>query len=1071
MSEIVNNTPRLMAAASEFNIGKDTLVEFLLAKGFHIESLKSTAKLTEDMYRMLQTEFDNSRLAKEKAQKIDLPRTLIVDKQIYENALAHIKYSLKTKYPYLDLGKLGLTSADFFEGSVLNVELSKCKHLETLNLSNEWSRVSGKSSFIELKWSNNKGHKNIFDSIPSAILQLPKLTTLICCGDTGTKNWNISNIEILSTLKNLEYLDLSENSIFDLKPLSNLTKLTHLSLNNNNIEGLQDIRTLINLEHLEANNNYLQYIDGVENMTRLKSLILQNNYIIDISDFEKLSKLELLVLSKNEIQDFIGLEFLIEHDKEIYLEIDGNPFVKDFQLKLNANENHFPYIKELLMRQTDSSRKRLFTYPLKVLLLGNHSCGKSSLVDFLTNKNTNGSTHILRIEKYSINSTTAEKENLDAILYDFGGQDFYHGLYQAFISKDALQIVLFDSRNDENEISKDITGIPIINFNRKYWLGQKQYQESNGNDYDPYIMVQTYAETNVKEVVSNDYNSYKGYAKSFFLALNKDYIPSQKANEEFFQISKQAFKAYFNSIIKKMQKKTFEPIWYITFLKYILNKNNIDYTHKNFSQVLAKYKVGDLSDIEKVESLKINLITLHRHGLVLYYPQIKELENIVWLNPQKLVEYIQQNIFSKALIESKEKGAGIIAKTDFEKIVNDEKILLLLKEQKVIFLHSPTGNSEQDEYIIPNYLPLIDKNDSEFQLYTFGLNTPNFIIKFNDFIPFGFINQMICFFGKQPDVKKFWRNQLLFTLQKEIRVLIELDFELLKIKIHFHSITSSISNENEIKEYLFFSVLALYWNFKIEEILSYNEYLTYKVRNVSEIDFQLKAKYDIWNSLKYEIHCIPYDAFISLDDQNYISYKDLFNIDETEYKISSYRIENNRININKIHEIPVSSFESFTNKKLARMKKIFISYSKYDEDYLHDFEDHLITLKQEGVITFNCSKIEFGKEWDHEIKKQIRDCDIMVCLVSVKFLNTEYISKIEIQNAIDENKIIVPIIIKSCDWENSTIGKFQAAKRGKIVSLDNNMRLLGQIRGYTEEEKAAFWTDIIKEFRTKLLLP
>ena len=88
MSEIVNNTPRLMAAASEFNIGKDTLVEFLLAKGFHIESLKSTAKLTEDMYRMLQTEFDNSRLAKEKAQKIDLPRTLIVDKQIYENALA-----------------------------------------------------------------------------------------------------------------------------------------------------------------------------------------------------------------------------------------------------------------------------------------------------------------------------------------------------------------------------------------------------------------------------------------------------------------------------------------------------------------------------------------------------------------------------------------------------------------------------------------------------------------------------------------------------------------------------------------------------------------------------------------------------------------------------------------------------------------------------------------------------------------------------------------------------------------------------------------------------------------------
>ena len=30
MSEV--NTPRLMAAAKEFNIGKDTLIDFLLAK-------------------------------------------------------------------------------------------------------------------------------------------------------------------------------------------------------------------------------------------------------------------------------------------------------------------------------------------------------------------------------------------------------------------------------------------------------------------------------------------------------------------------------------------------------------------------------------------------------------------------------------------------------------------------------------------------------------------------------------------------------------------------------------------------------------------------------------------------------------------------------------------------------------------------------------------------------------------------------------------------------------------------------------------------------------------------------
>ncbi len=49
MSEIASNTPRLMAAAKEFNIGKDTLIEFLTAKGFDADDLKPTAKLTEPM--------------------------------------------------------------------------------------------------------------------------------------------------------------------------------------------------------------------------------------------------------------------------------------------------------------------------------------------------------------------------------------------------------------------------------------------------------------------------------------------------------------------------------------------------------------------------------------------------------------------------------------------------------------------------------------------------------------------------------------------------------------------------------------------------------------------------------------------------------------------------------------------------------------------------------------------------------------------------------------------------------------------------------------------------------------
>ena len=63
-----------MAAAKEFNIGKDTLVDFLVGKGFSKDDLKPTSKLTEDMYRSLQQEFQGDKVARMKSDQIDLPK-------------------------------------------------------------------------------------------------------------------------------------------------------------------------------------------------------------------------------------------------------------------------------------------------------------------------------------------------------------------------------------------------------------------------------------------------------------------------------------------------------------------------------------------------------------------------------------------------------------------------------------------------------------------------------------------------------------------------------------------------------------------------------------------------------------------------------------------------------------------------------------------------------------------------------------------------------------------------------------------------------------------------------------
>jgi translation initiation factor IF-2 len=63
-----------MAAAKEFNIGKDTLVEFLIGKGFSKDDLKPTSRLTEEMYRSLQQEFSSDKAAKAKSDAIEIPK-------------------------------------------------------------------------------------------------------------------------------------------------------------------------------------------------------------------------------------------------------------------------------------------------------------------------------------------------------------------------------------------------------------------------------------------------------------------------------------------------------------------------------------------------------------------------------------------------------------------------------------------------------------------------------------------------------------------------------------------------------------------------------------------------------------------------------------------------------------------------------------------------------------------------------------------------------------------------------------------------------------------------------------
>ena len=85
---------RLMKAAKEFNIGKDTLVEFLREKKFEVENKPNTV-LSEEMYDELMLEYTQDKAAKKKSEKISLQVKTIEPEPVKEVPKPTVKVSLK----------------------------------------------------------------------------------------------------------------------------------------------------------------------------------------------------------------------------------------------------------------------------------------------------------------------------------------------------------------------------------------------------------------------------------------------------------------------------------------------------------------------------------------------------------------------------------------------------------------------------------------------------------------------------------------------------------------------------------------------------------------------------------------------------------------------------------------------------------------------------------------------------------------------------------------------------------------------------------------------------------------
>lgn len=120
--------------------------------------------------------------------------------------------------------------------------------------------------------------------------------------------------------------------------------------------------------------------------------------------------------------------------------------------------------------------------------------------------------------------------------------------------------------------------------------------------------------------------------------------------------------------------------------------------------------------------------------------------------------------------------------------------------------------------------------------------------------------------------------------------------------------------------------------------------------------------------------------------------------------------------------------------------EVFYSYSHKDEELRDQLENHLATLKREGVIKgWHDRAIDAGGKWREEIDDHLDTAHIILLLISADFIASDYCYSIEMGRAMQRHEAgearVIPIILRPCDWESPPLDELQALPKNALAVI------------------------------------
>jgi internalin A len=411
----------------------------------------------------------------------------------------------------LDLGRLGLDE--------LPADLFILTHLRRLNLGDSFFDKAGSQVDAASDIAPNRLDSELYRL--AALLDLnalsvsgTELTTLAGIGHFRALqsldcSWTqVSDLSPLLGLSALQSLDCSRTQVSDLSPLRGLSALQSLVCFWTQVSDLSPLRELSALQSLNCGETQVSDLSPLRGLSALQSLHCGGTQVSDLSPLRGLSALQSLHCGGTQVSDLSPLRGLsalqsLHCSRCVLAIIPENFWYKRSLHSLYLFETQVPGIPREVLSQTifedclESLRAHLgdlragaVAVPdVKLMVIGNGRVGKTQICRRLRGEDYEPrvpSTHGVVVTSASLPASDGAQPTVLHI-WDFGGQDIYHGTHALFMRTRAAFLIVW---TPEAESSGEHVweGMAFRNHPLPYWIDTVRHL---GAASSPVLIVQS----------------------------------------------------------------------------------------------------------------------------------------------------------------------------------------------------------------------------------------------------------------------------------------------------------------------------------------------------------------------------------------------------------------------------------------------------------------------------------------------------------------------------------------------------------------------------------------------------